>query len=288
MRIPVVSIAIVCSLSLLLSSCLGVRPLTITNDLTIDEDVVWSGDILIRGVVTVKKSGRLTIRPGTIVRFERFDRDGDGIGDGEILVEGELIAVGTEDAPILLTSAAPDPQPADWKYLYLDFARKGEVEHLISEYAYSGIQIHFCGARVVDSIFRYNIDGVRFSTVKLELSGNRIHDNTHGLRYEERRGTAHIHHNDIRDNDIGIFVVTRSENKSLIEQNNIVGSRNYAVKMGLDQTADVTLPRNWWGTDDPTRIAAAIFDGSSDRSLGRVHTPEPLTSEVVLINNQAD
>ncbi|MDT8423688.1 MAG: NosD domain-containing protein [Desulfuromonadales bacterium] len=275
-------VALVCAAPLLLGSCLGVRPQLIDEDLTIDSAVVWAGEILVRGVVTVKKSGSLTLLPGTRIRFERFDRDGDGIGDGEIMVEGELTAVGTEAAPIVLTSAEPNPQPADWKYLYLDFARKGEVAHLLSEYAYSGIQIHFCAARVVDSVFRYNVDGVRFSTVKLELSGNRIYENTHGLRYEERRGTAQIHHNDIRDNEIGIFVVTRAEDRTVIEQNNIVGSRRYAVKMGLNQHADISLPRNWWGTTDPALIAASIFDRRSDRALGRVHTPEPLGAEVAL------
>lgn len=278
-------IVVCCCLPLFFSGCLATRMQTITTDLSIAGETVWSGEVLVRGVVTVKKSGRLTILPGTIVRFARFDRDGDGVGDGEILVEGELIAVGTAAAPIVLTSAAAQPRPADWKYLYLDFARKGEVAHLVSEYAYSGIQIHFCGARVIDSTFRYNVDGIRFSTVKLELSGNRIHNNTHGLRYEERHGTAHIHHNDIRDNEVGIFVVTRSADQTLIEHNNIVGSRSYAVKMGFDQQADVTLPRNWWGTTDPNQIAAAIFDGRRDRSLGRVHTPEALTAQVALSDN---
>lgn len=245
-------------------------------DAVIAGEALWSGEVRITGVVTVKKEGRLTILPGTRVVFTPIDRDGDGIGDSELLVEGAIIARGTAQAPIVFTSGAAQPQKADWKFLYLDFARQGELEHIVSEYAYSGIQVHFCRARVLNSEFRHNIDGVRFSTVNIEVAGNRIHDNTHGLRYEERRSTVHVHHNDIRGNDIGIFVVTRSANKALIEYNNVIDSRQYQVKMGLEQPSDVAFPRNWWGSADPQLIAAGFFDGRFDPALGRVEAPEPL------------
>jgi hypothetical protein len=256
----------------------GVLHLT---DAVIEDDAVWSGEVRITGVVVVKKSGHLTILPGTRVLFEKVDRDGDGIGDSELLVEGGIVARGTAEAPILFTSAADEPQKADWKFLYLDFARQGVIEHIVSEYAFSGIQVHFCKASIRNSVFRHNIDGVRFSTVNLEVADNLIHDNTHGLRYEERRGRAHVHHNEIRDNDIGIFVVTRSDDSSLITRNNITRSRLYQVKLGLDQHGDVTFPANWWGTTDPSEIEKSFLDQSFDPALGKVHAPRPLAEPVV-------
>lgn len=271
----------------LLAACAAPRPHLVLNDTVIADAATWSGEVRIGGVVTVKKEGSLTILPGTRVVFEPFDRDGDGIGDGELLVEGALLARGTEEAPILFTSGAPQPRPADWKYVYLDFARQGEIEHMIAEYAYSGIQVHFCRARIRDSEFRHNVDGVRFSTVNIEVAGNYIHDNSHGLRYEERRSTAHVHHNEIVNNDIGVFVVTRSEDHAVIEFNNITGNRQYNVKLGLEQNHDVTLPRNWWGSRDPNQIAASFFDGGFDRSLGRVKAPQPLAAPVVTPQRQA-
>jgi hypothetical protein len=261
----------------------GVLHLT---DAVIEDDAVWSGEVRITGVVVVKKSGHLTILPGTRVLFEKVDRDGDGIGDSELLVEGGIVARGTAEAPILFTSTAEQPQKADWKFLYLDFAREGVIEHIVSEYAFSGIQVHFCKASIHNSVFRHNIDGVRFSTVNLEVAGNLIHDNAHGLRYEERRGRAHVHHNEIRDNDIGVFVVTRSDDNSLITRNNITRSRLYQVKLGLEQHSDVTFPANWWGTTDPSEIEKSFLDHSFDPALGKVHAPRPLAEPVVSVPNR--
>jgi len=268
-------------IAVLLAGCL--KPdlsVTILEDTVIDDAQTWSGVVRIRGVVTVKKSGHLTITPGTRIEFVRIDRDGDAIGDGEILIEGGVTAVGTPKAPILLTSAEKRPKKADWKYLYLDFARQGEIAYIISEYAYSGIQVHFCKASVKNSVFRHNVDGIRFSTVNIEVSGNRIYGNSNGLRYEERNSTAHIHHNDIRQNEIGLFVPTRSDDKAVIENNNIVENRRGNVQLGLSQSGDITLPRNWWGTTDEQAIAATFFDYQYDKSLGRVRAPEPLAAPV--------
>ncbi len=252
------------------------------KDSVIESDVVWSGEVYIDGVVTVKKSGRLVIEPGTRIVFAPNDHDGDGIGDSELLVEGALVARGTAAEPIVFTSAAAQPKAADWKYLYLDFAREAEIDYIISEYAYSGLQVHFCRAKVTNSIFRHNVDGLRFSTVNLIATGNQMYDNRHGLRYEERRSEVSLHHNDIRDNEIGIFVVTKSDNLAHIEQNNITGSRQYNVKLGWQQPGDVTLPRNWWGTTDPTAIKESFFDQDRDASLGHVSAPEPLSGPVDL------
>ncbi len=275
--------AIIWLLGCLLCSCAPLRPLLKLENQVITGSEVWQGDIHIRGLVTVKKGARLEIRPGTRVVFEKLDEDGDGIGDGEILVEGSLQARGTAEQPILLTSGAEDPQPMDWKFLYLDFAKNVEIDHLISEYAYSGVQIHFCKAKVTNSEFRYNVDGVRFSTVNIELANNYIHHNRHGIRFEERRGSGRVHHNQISDNQIGIFAVTRSENKTLFELNNLVNSSDYQVKLGIEQPYDLSFPRNWWGSTDSAALAESFFDRGYDRNLGRVSAPEPLAGPVEML-----
>lgn len=268
----------------LLPACAPLRPTTLLEETVIEGEELWRGDVRIRGKVTVKKGARLQIRPGTRVFFEPLDLDGDGIGDGEILVEGSFQALGTAELPILLTSAGANPKPGDWKFLYFDFARDVRIAHMISEYAYSGVQIHFCKAQITDSEFRHNVDGVRFSTAHIELAGNLIHHNRNGIRFEERRGGGRVHHNRISDNEVGIFAVTRAENRTVFELNNIVDNSDYQVKMGLEQSVDLSFPRNWWGRGDAS--AQRFLDFRYDSKLGRVSAPEPLSAPVDLSRRQ--
>lgn len=262
----------------LVSSCAPVVTHEVT-DLVISDAQVWLGEVRINGVVRVTREGSLTLLPGTKLFFARIDRDADGIGDAELFIEGEFFAQGTSEKPILLTSASSEPRPGDWKFLYLDYARKAEIDHLISEYAYSGVQVHFCKARIRFSEFRYNVDGVRFSTANISLTDSYVHDNRHGIRYEERGGKGVVRHNQISDNQIGIFAVTRSEGRTLFELNDIIGNSPYQVKMGLQQPTALDFPRNWWG-DVSGLSAETVFDQRKDRALGLVTGSEPLESPV--------
>ena len=266
---------------LVIACCAPVRPLEL-SDLVISDHQVWQGEVRIRGVIRVTREGSLTLLPGTQLVFSRIDSDGDGIGDAELFVEGELIARGTAEQPILLTSAEDNPQPGDWKYLYLDYARKAEIEHLISEYAYSGVQVHFCRAQITSSEFRYNVDGVRFSTANIRLEKSYLHHNRHGIRFEERGGRGVVQLNRISDNQIGLFAVTRSVGRTLFEQNDIIDNLPYQVKLGLQQTTNLDFPRNWWG-DASGLSAETVFDQLRDGSLGRVTGSDPLDAPIPVI-----
>lgn len=246
------------------------------GDLVISDRQVWHGEIQIKGRVRVTREGHLTLQPGTKVLFSRIDLDADGIGDAELFVEGEFVARGTQQRPILLTSAEPNPQPGDWKFLYFDYARKAEMEYLISEYAYSGVQLHFCRADIGFSEFRYNIDGVRFSTANITLKHSYLHHNRHGIRFEERGGKGVVQQNRISENQIGIFAVTRSEGRTRFEQNDIVANSPYQVKMGLQQSVALDFPHNWWGGVSGLS-AETVFDHRKDRTLGRVTGSMPLS-----------
>lgn len=260
------------------TGCAVARPVLDLDNTVISGAATWRGEVHIRGTVTVKKGARLVIAPGTRVVFAPLDPDGDGIGNSELRVEGGLHAVGTSTRPILFTSGATHPAPAAWRFIYIDFAHEAELEHVISEYAYSGVQVHFSKARILDSEFRYNIDGVRFSTVNIEVAGNDIHDNAHGIRYEERRSLGRVHNNRIHANEIGIFAVTRCADGVRFNDNDLAGNRDYSVKLGVNQQHDLSFPGNWWGSADPATIAAGFFDHRYDASLGRVTAPDPLAA----------
>lgn len=241
-------------------------------------DETWSGTVEIRGSVVVPKGVTLTILPGTVVRFARIDVDGDGIGDSELYVEGDVVARGTGDRPILFTSASGDPAPRDWKYLFINLSRNSVLSHCISEYAFSGVQIHFSRAEVRDCLFRRSVDGLRFSTVAGTFADNRMTENVYGVRYEERNSRAVLSGNDITGNKVGIFCVTESSGRVVIRGNRIHGNSDYGFKLGNRQRADIPAQGNWWGTSDPRAIRAALFDKAMEPELGRVLF-EPFLSE---------
>jgi hypothetical protein len=233
-------------------------------------DETWRGEVRIRGSVVVPRGVTLTIEPGTVVRFERIDVDGDGIGDSELYVEGNLVAEGAPGRPIVFTSAGKTPSARDWKYLFVNLSRKTVLTWCVSEYAFSGVQIHFSRATVTHCLFRRNVDGFRFSTAEGTFSRNRMTENVYGVRYEERNSTAVLSGNDITGNKVGIFCVMESTGKVTIRGNRIHGNADYDFKLGNRQKADIPVPGNWWGTADPEAIRKRIFDRGTEAELGGV------------------
>lgn len=230
----------------------------------------WEGTVTVRGSVVVPKGAVLRILPGTTVRFERLDVDGDGIGDSELYVEGTLLAEGTADAPIRFTSAEASPAPRDWKYLFLERSEGSRLARCISEYAYSGIQVHFCRVSVSRCTFRSCVDGFRFSTADGRVEACRMTGNGNGVRYEERGSRLVLSGNDVTGNRVGVFCVTEGRGSASFEGNRIHGNEDYEWKMGNRQPHDVPAPGNWWGSADAASIRSRVYDRSADPSLGRL------------------
>ncbi len=224
----------------------------------------WSGEIVLDRIVVVRSGGELVIAPGTRVRFRRVDWDGDGIGDAEITVEGRLIARGTAERPIDLASAEPEPRPGDWKYLMVNFASGAEMEFVRVRHAFSGIQVHYSPAAIRRCEFAYNVDGVRFSTADLTLEGSWIHHNTHGIRFEERGHPARVEGNEISDNEVGIFAVTRCGGGTVFRSNNLRANR-VPVKLGWEQDRGLRFPENYWGGLSADQVEEASRDGRERR-----------------------
>ena len=83
----------------------------------LNSDEIWSGTVTVTGDVTVASGVTLTIEPGTVVKFDAQADDQSGGRDAdvsELIVNGSLLAEGTEMAPILFTSDALFDNPGDW------------------------------------------------------------------------------------------------------------------------------------------------------------------------------
>lgn len=236
----------------------------------IRQDVTWDKGVTVDGIVIVAKGARLRIAQGVRVRFAPRDDDGDGIGDSELRVEGSLEVAGTGEEPVVFTSAAPDPQPADWKYIMVNHADGVRMTGAVLEFAYSGVQVHYTRGFFSGIRARRNVDGFRFSTAPVTLQDSELTGNVNGIRFEERGAGAVIRRNLVTGNNIGVFAVIKCRGLTVFEGNLFEKNLDYNVKMGQRQTEDVPMKGNWWGHTDAAAIEETFFDGRVEPELGKV------------------
>lgn len=257
------------------------------GDIVIKDDTIWSGAITIDGVVVVGRGATLTIQPGTTIRFKRRDRNHDGIGDSEIRVLGGILARGSAEHPIVFQSAELNPAPKDWSYLLIfTSGKKNRIEYCQFHDAFSGLQVHFSTAEVRDSLFSNNQEGLRFGRAKLTLEHCLITGNRIGVRFTRMEGPVEIQHNEINNNQVGIFLVPSGQNivdffepgrtgkpwnegHLDISANNIRANVDYNLKLGAKQLWDLKITNNWWGLPTAATIQKTIFDQQRDPDLGR-------------------
>lgn len=256
-------------------------------DTIIQQDMTWSGDIVIRGVFVVGRGATLAIEPGTTIRFHRIDANNDRIGDAEIRVLGRIQASGTKEAPITFKSAEPDPAPRDWSYvLIFASAEKNVLRYCVFRDAFTGLQVHFSTATVSDSVFTKNNEGLRFGRAKLTVAHNAIEGNDIGIRFTRMEGPVEITGNTISHNRIGVLLVPSSQNivdffepgrtgkpwnegHLAIKGNTIAANTDYNLNLGVKQKWDLAIGGNWWGTTDSRIVQEKIFDHARDEELGK-------------------
>ena len=243
----------------------------------ITQDTTWSGTVILRGQTVVKRGSTLTILPGTVVKFEWIDEDGDDIGDGELTVEGRLVARGTKERFITFTSARENPRMKDWTYVQISVNKDAVVEYCRFEYGFTGVQVHYSTATIRNCLFLHNFEGIRFSTTDVRVENNDIVENHYGIRCEAHGSRAVITKNRFSGNEFAFFPVQKNWDSVKIRENNFEGSRGYDVKFGMNQKQDMDFTRNWWGTANPGEIEAKIYDGGREGTLGRVRWDPFLT-----------
>ncbi len=253
----------------------------IPKDLSIRQNTVWSGEIVINGVVSIPKGVTLTLKPGTTVKFKKLDRDENHIGDGEILVEGRLVAEGEPGKKIVFTSAEKNPAALDWSYINIISTSADNIfRYCVFEYGFSGIQIHGSNVKIYDSLFWKGGEGLHFNTANLEAVHNTMTQNGVGLKFSRLEGDVLVANNLITGNDIGVQFTHQHINAvdfenihkflepPLFLSNTIADNRKYNFSMGDLQTISIDIKNNWWGTVEPQEIEPTIFDKHDDDELG--------------------
>ena len=189
---------------------------------SLTESASWSGDMLVRGDVTVTDGDTLWIAPGTDITVVS-DSDGQSAGEDstlcELTVEGRLHAVGGSAHPVAFF--CEDGGAADWYGVILDSASVctlGYVEMTDAEKSLwatnptsmnvhhctfenhgvgkTGVRLEWCGSSVslVDCTIEDCSTGVRIANSNVTISGNTVDvsattGNAYGLRVTNDHGT---------------------------------------------------------------------------------------------------
>lgn len=235
------------------------------HNVEITTDTLWSGAIIIDGQVKVRKGATLTIAPGSDIAFLRRDDDEDGLGDGALIVEGSLRAVGTPTQPIRFRSAAPLPQAGDWLEIRVDFSKEALLRYCEIRDSAHALHAHFTRAIVEDSHIHDNIDGSRLGQGNFIFRRNLIEKNE-GKGINFRNATIEIVDNIIRHNSAGIFLF-ETDRLPTIARNNIYANSDN-LRLGDFFHHDLEIGSNWWGSAVAAEVAAAIYDRDEDATLG--------------------
>jgi len=273
-RLPVLIILIV----LLSVGCLHSPPVPVTVTGELHGDLLWGGEILVGGDVTLAADARLTILPGTVVRFLEPDnfpggeRDHPHFPGSELNVAGKLSAVGTADAPIVF-AAADDGAPAgSWGAVNFAEGSQGTFRYCVFRQADSAVHSREATVEVAESLFENNLVGIRFHTSVMRIERNLLRDNGTGIRFHF--GAPVVRWNRFADNRINLFITAHPSNY-LIENNRFGAPLDYQVVLGEEVPEDVQVANNDWDGMPAADVAERVFDGRRTPYLGKVRV-EPI------------
>lgn len=293
------------SLGMLGSAC--AEPLVLEKGI-IDKDTVWEGEVLLKADVEVAKGVTLTIKPGTIVMFEKIKSFGPmklyedkthAFPRIEIIVKGKIIARGTSDNMIFFSSVAPTPASGDWGAINLLNSKDNVIEYCDFSYAHTAIHAH--GGQVAVSHCNFHDNGVAVGCKNIKdfevkslftVENNMIRGNGMGLLFGGG-SVMNAKHNEITDNALFGVYAKKGSAKSIIKynnisrngkgvlfwavaegfkisENNIADNKDYNMSIMEGTSVDVDASNNWWGTSDERVIKEKIMDKDEEEALGRV------------------
>jgi parallel beta-helix repeat protein len=168
----------------------------------IDNDAVWEGRILVAAMVETRGGARLTVRPGTDVRFSK----GAGLS-----LAGPFDAAGTPERPIRFRSAEPSPAPGDWAGIAVaGQAGSFRIDNCAIEHAATAIRV---GKGIDAAITGSSISDASEAGIDCQPESDPLIDRNRFTRcatgvVSQRKALPRVNRNEIRDCRTGIWYGT--------------------------------------------------------------------------------
>jgi len=210
----------------------------------IETNTAWCGYVTVLGDVTVADTVKLTIYPGTTVKFA---------SGSELGIEGSLVAEGTAYSKITFTSASQTPKPGDWHGIRVLNGGSADIRYATIEYGDCGVSFDSAQAGNVIScaIKDHSVYGIRgCATTNLYICGNTI--SMPVLECDEPRGGDSTHTSGIYIEDASTQIV-----------DNQIGGGYYGIYgVGLDSTTVIKGSSNLEQVLDKNVVGLALYSGS--------------------------
>ncbi len=224
---------------------------------TVEGEAVFSGNITIKGRLTVREGSLLTILGGTKLTFLYLDEDGDGIGESEILSQGVIKVLGTNDSPVIFNSNVKK-QGAWLGFSIMSVDEESVIQNAVFEDAYMALHSHFSKLRVTESVFRNNFRGFQSQEGLITLISNEFYNNNTGVQFRNSNSTLEgnkIHNNEGGLNFLYSNVVMRD---CVIEDNVIFGIKVRFSKADVNNVTVSKSLQNFYGKNSEVKLNRVI------------------------------
>jgi hypothetical protein len=215
-----------------------VKATYVEGDITVD--TVWTlaeSPFIVVQNITVHKGVTLTIEPGVEVRF--------GGGPFTIIVNGTLMARGTEEKPIKFTSNKENPKVGDWKAIFFNGTSQPPsiMENCIIEYGVYGLTVKNGNLTVSKSILQFNtMSGIFVVGGNLNVTKTVIRSNYYGVVV--LGGNAIIQNNSISLNENGVALLGNLSESDVTITKNRIFSNKIGVLLSMNAGGGISIKDN--------------------------------------------
>jgi hypothetical protein len=228
---------------------------------SISSDTIWDfnhSPYVVTSDITVESNVTLTIEPNVVVKFA---------GYYNLLIKGNLNAIGSQSASVIFTSNSSSPAVGDWKGIQAyDNYSVMTFQNALVEYADTGIYNNDGNITIVDSEISFNDVGIYYSQSSYsnmthgEITDNIIKANGIGVQIDVEYGPSGnmtLENNTIVSNDEGLrlYYFNREGFNVSITQN-IISLNGLGVRIegGVRDTPSVDMAQNYITFNNGTGI----------------------------------